>query len=257
MLLCIHFYLYYIKGDIMLKLDNVCYMVEEDGKQKYILKNINLEIGDNETIVITGHNGSGKSTLMKIIMGIIPVTSGKIYFDGVNITEMSITDRAKLGIAYSFQTPVRFKGLKVRDLLVTAQKTNSKLTEVCNYLSRVGLCARDYIDRSLDDSLSGGELKRIEIATTLARGARLNMFDEPEAGIDLWSFDGLISAFQESKERNSSNVIISHQEKILGIADRIIVMDSSKITMIGTKEEILPSIKTAKICSKLQGDYYE
>lgn len=241
----------------MLKLDNVCYIVEEDGKQKYILKNINLQIEDGETIVITGHNGSGKSTLMKIIMGIIPVASGKIYYDGINITDMTITDRAKLGIAYSFQTPVRFKGLKVRDLLVTAQKTNSKLTEVCNYLSKVGLCARNYIDRALDDSLSGGELKRIEIATTFARGAKLNMFDEPEAGIDLWSFDGLISAFQESKEKNSSNIIISHQEKILGIADRIIVMDSSKITMIGTKAEILPSIKTAKICNKLQGECYE
>lgn len=242
----------------MLKLDNVCYFVEEDGKQKYILKNINLEIGDNEITVITGHNGSGKSTLMKIIMGIIPVSSGKIYFDGVDITEMTITDRAKLGIAYSFQTPVRFKGLKVKDLLTTAQKTNSKLTEVCNYLSKVGLCARNYIDRDLDDSLSGGELKRIEIATTFARGARLNMFDEPEAGIDLWSFDGLISAFEENKEKNKcSNIIISHQEKILNIADRIIVMDSSKITMIGKKEEILPSIKTTKICSKLQGDCYE
>lgn len=242
----------------MLKLDNVCYFVEEDGKQKYILKNINLEIGDNEITVITGHNGSGKSTLMKIIMGIIPVSSGKIYFDGVDITEMTITDRAKLGIAYSFQTPVRFKGLKVKDLLTTAQKTNSKLTEVCNYLSKVGLCARNYIDRDLDDSLSGGELKRIEIATTFARGARLNMFDEPEAGIDLWSFDGLISAFEENKEKNKcSNIIISHQEKILNIADRIIVMDSSKITMIGRREEILPSIKTTKICSKLQGDCYE
>lgn len=242
----------------MLKLDNVCYSVEENGKQKDILKNINLEINDNETVVITGHNGSGKSTLMKIIMGIIPVTSGKIYFDGVNITHMTITDRAKLGIAYSFQTPVRFKGLKVRDLLNTAQKTNNKLMEVCNYLSKVGLCARNYIDRDLDDSLSGGELKRIEIATTFARGAQLNMFDEPEAGIDLWSFDGLISAFAESKEKNkSTNIIISHQEKILGIADKIVVMDSSKITMYGTKEEILPSIKRAKICSKLSGEIYE
>lgn len=245
-------------GVKMLKLDNVCYAVEEDGKQKYILKNINLEIGDNETIVITGHNGSGKSTLMKIIMGIIPVTSGKIYFDGVNITEMTITDRAKLGIAYSFQTPVRFKGLKVKDLLITAQKTNTKLMEVCNYLSRVGLCARNYIDRPLDDSLSGGELKRIEIATTLARGARLNMFDEPEAGIDLWSFDGLISAFNENKAKNNcTNIIISHQEKILGIADRIIVMDSSKITMMGKRDEIMPSIKSSKVCSRLQGDDYE
>lgn len=242
----------------MLKLDNVCYSIEENGKQKYILKNINLTINDGEMIVITGHNGSGKSTLMKIIMGIIPVTSGKIYFDGVDITTMTITDRAKLGIAYAFQTPVRFKGLKVRDLLTTAQKTNSSITEVCNYLSKVGLCARDYIDRSIDDSLSGGELKRIEIATTLARGARLNMFDEPEAGIDLWSFDGLIGAFNENKAlHNSANIIISHQEKIIKIADKIIVMDSSKISMYGTVSEILPSLKSKKMCSKLQGDCYE
>ena len=242
----------------MLNLDNVCYSVEENGKQKYILKNINLIINDGETIVITGHNGSGKSTLMKIIMGILPVTSGKIYFDGVDITTMTITDRAKLGIAYAFQTPIRFKGIKVRDLLTTAQKTNSSINEVCNYLSKVGLCARDYIDRPIDDSLSGGELKRIEIATTLARGAKFNMFDEPEAGIDLWSFDGLISAFNENKETNkSSNVIISHQEKIIKIADRIIVMDSSKISMYGTVEEILPSLRSKKMCSKLQGDCYE
>ena len=241
----------------MLKLDNVCYAIEEDGKQKYILKNINLEINPNEIVVITGHNGSGKSTLMKIIMGVIPVTSGKIYFNGVNITDMTITDRAKLGIAYAFQTPVRFKGLKVRDLLNTAQKTNSQIMEVCNYLSKVGLCARDYVDRDLDDSLSGGELKRIEIASTLARGASLNMFDEPEAGIDLWSFDGLISAFLDNKEKyNSANIIIS-QEKILSIADKIVVMDSSKVSMFGTKSEILPKIKSKKLCSKLQGECYE
>lgn len=242
----------------MLKLDNVCYFVEENGIKKDILKHINLVINDGETIVITGHNGSGKSTLMKIIMGIIPVSSGKIYFDGVDITHMTITDRAKLGIAYAFQTPIRFKGLKVRDLLSTAQKTNSKLMEVCNYLSKVGLCARDYIDRELDDSLSGGELKRIEIATTFARGARLNMFDEPEAGIDLWSFDGLISAFNENKKTyNATNVIISHQEKILNIADRIIVMDTSKISMWGTPEEVLPNLKSKRMCSKLQGESYE
>lgn len=242
----------------MLKLENVCYIVEENGKQKYILKNINLEIADSEIVVITGHNGSGKSTLMKAIMGIIPITSGKIYFDGVDITTMTITDRAKLGIAYAFQTPVRFKGLKVRDLLTTAQRTNSQLMEVCNYLSKVGLCARDYIDRDLDDSLSGGELKRIEIATTFARGARLNIFDEPEAGIDLWSFDGLISAFKENKQtNNATNIIISHQEKILNVADKIVVMDSSKVSMFGSPKEILPSLNSKKQCSKLQEGIYE
>ena len=242
----------------MLKLDNVCYSVNENGKQKDILKNINLEIGDNETVVITGHNGSGKSTLMKIIMGIIPVSSGKIYFDGVNITNMTITNRAKLGISYAFQTPVRFKGLTVKDLLTSANNSNFKVMDVCNYLSKVGLCARDYIDRELDDSLSGGELKRIEIATTLARNAKLNMFDEPEAGIDLWSFEGLISAFNENKQKNGgANLIISHQEKILNIADKIVVMDNSKISMYGKKDEILPNLNSKRYCSRLQGDYYE
>ena len=238
----------------MLKLENVCYSVEENGIRKDILKNINLVIHDNETLVITGHNGSGKSTLMKCIMGIVPVSSGKIIFDGVDITEMTISDRAKLGISYAFQTPIRFKGIKVRDMISTAQKTNSQLMEVCNYLSKVGLCARDYIDRELDDSLSGGELKRIEIATTLARGAYINMFDEPEAGIDLWSFDGLISAFRESK---GANIIISHQEKILNIADKIVVMDNAEISMIGTPQEIIPNLKSARYCSKLNGEYNE
>ena len=177
----------------MLELIHVNYAVNDlSGGQKYILKDINLTISENDITVITGHNGSGKSTLMKVIMGILPVTSGQILFDGVDITNMTITDRAKLGVSYAFQTPVRFKGLKVSDLLSTAKQGNSKITDMCHYLSKVGLCARDYIDRDLDDSLSGGELKRIEIATTLTRGARLNMFDEPEAGIDLWSFDGLI-----------------------------------------------------------------
>lgn len=242
----------------MLKLKNVCYSVIENDKKKEILKNINLEIKDNETVVITGHNGSGKSTLMKVIMGVTPITSGSIIFDGVDITEMTITDRAKLGIAYAFQTPIRFKGLKVRDLLTTAQKTNNQLMEVCNYLSKVGLCAREYVDRDLDDSLSGGELKRIEIATTLARGANLNLFDEPEAGIDLWSFDGLIGAFEENRSmHNSTNVIISHQEKIIKTADRVIVMDSGEVSMVGNVEDILPKLQAKKLCSKLQGDSYE
>jgi len=241
----------------MLRLENVCYVVKENGKQRKILNNINLEINPREIVVVTGHNGSGKSTLMKIIMGIIPVTSGKIYFDDVDITNMSITDRAKLGIAYAFQTPIRFKGLRARDLLSTAQKTNGKIMEVCNYLSKVGLCARDYIDRELNDKLSGGELKRIEIATTFARGARLNIFDEPEAGIDLWSFDGLISAFEENRQEGGTNIIISHQEKILNIADRIIVMDSSEIAMVGSAQEVLPNVKSIRVCSMLQGDKNE
>jgi Fe-S cluster assembly ATP-binding protein len=241
----------------MLKLENVCYIVSDNDKQRYILKNINLEINQGEIIVVTGHNGSGKSTLMKIIMGILPVTSGKIYFNNLDITNMSITDRAKLGIAYAFQTPIRFKGLRVRDLLSTAQKTNGKIMEVCNYLSKVGLCARDYIDRELGDKLSGGELKRIEIATTFARGASLNIFDEPEAGIDLWSFDGLISAFEENKQEGGTNIIISHQEKILNIADRIVVMDSAEISQVGNPSEVLPNVNSSRVCSRLQGENNE
>ena len=238
----------------MLVLENVCYSIEENGKQRHILKDINLTINKGEIVVVTGHNGSGKSTLMKVIMGIIPLTSGKIYFNDIDITNMSITERAKLGLAYAFQTPVRFKGLKVRDLLNTAQKTNSVVMEVCNYLSKVGLCAREYVDRDLDDSLSGGELKRIEIASTLARGAKLNIFDEPEAGIDLWSFDGLISAFEENKRlHNATNIIISHQEKILNIADKILVMDSAKVGMFGEKSVVLPKLQTKQACSRLQG----
>lgn len=239
----------------MLKLEHISYIVKDtDGKEKVILKDISLEIGDNETVVVTGHNGSGKSTLMKIIMGIVAPTSGKIIFDDTDITDYTITDRAKLGMAYAFQTPVRFKGIKVSDLLDTAQKTNSRIMEVCNYLSKVGLCAREYIDRPLDDSLSGGELKRIEIATTLARGAKLNIFDEPEAGIDLWSFDGLIAAFNENKETyKTTNVIISHQEKILAIADKILVLNQGKIKHYDSREVVLPELQATKsvVCEKI------
>lgn len=241
----------------MLRLENICYKIVDGGKPRYILENINLDISKGETVVITGPNGSGKSTLLKVIMGIIPPTSGKIFWGDLDITDMTITDRAKLGIAYAFQTPVTFKGLKVRDLLSTAQKTNSKIMEVCNYLSKVGLCARDYIDRELGSGLSGGELKRIEIATTFARGAELNMFDEPEAGIDLWSFDGLISAFDENKANGGTNIIISHQEKIMVIADRIIVMDGSKIREEGVPKDILPKVKNNMVCSRLKGDRNE
>lgn len=237
----------------MLRLENICYEIVDNGKSRYILDNINLSVKRGETLVITGPNGSGKSTLLKIIMGIISPTSGRIYFNDVDITEMTITDRAKLGIAYAFQTPVTFKGLKVRDLLSTAQKTNSKIMEVCNYLSKVGLCARDYIDRELGTGLSGGELKRIEIATTLARGADLNMFDEPEAGIDLWSFDGLISAFAENKANGGTNIIISHQEKIMVVADRVVVMEASKIVSDGLPKDILPNVKNKMVCGRLKG----
>ena len=245
------------KGRYMLRLENITYKVKENGHDRYILRDVSLEINDNDIVVVTGHNGSGKSTLMKIIMGILPVSSGKIFFNDIDITNLDITSRAQMGIAYAFQTPIRFKGLTVRNLISTAQKTNGEIMDVCNYLSRVGLCARDYIDRPLDDKLSGGELKRIEIATTFARGGKLNIFDEPEAGIDLWSFDGLISAFEENKKNGGTNIIISHQEKILKIADKILLLDSGKIKMYDTPDKVLPNVSSRGTCGMLQGGEHE
>ncbi len=227
----------------MLEIKNLSYSIVENGKKKEILKNISLCLHDNETLVITGANGAGKSTLLKLIMGLAIATSGQLLLDGQDITNMSITERARLGVAYAFQTPVRFKGLKVRDVLNTAQN-GDKIMDVCNYLSKVGLCAREYINRELDDSLSGGEIKRIEVATILARKARINLFDEPEAGIDLWSMDGLIKCFHQSKTDNKSiNIIVSHQEKILDIADKILVLDNKQIKEFGTRGEILGKLK--------------
>lgn len=227
----------------MLEIKNLSYSIDENGKKKEILKNVSLTLHDNETLVITGANGAGKSTLLKLIMGLATATSGQILLDGVDITKMSITERARLGVAYAFQTPVRFKGLKVRDVLNTAQN-GDKIMDVCNYLSKVGLCAREYIDRELDDSLSGGEIKRIEVATILARKARINLFDEPEAGIDLWSMDGLIQCFNQSKTDNKSiNIIVSHQEKILDIADKILVLDNKQIKEFGARNDILGKLK--------------
>ena len=222
----------------MLKLENISYKVDD----KLILDNISLEI-DERFVAITGPNGSGKSTLAKIIAGIIPATSGKIYLDGEDITDMSITDRAKAGISFAFQQPVRFKGITVMDLISLASGKKLSVTEACNYLSEVGLCARDYIKREVDGSLSGGELKRIEIAMINARGTKLSVFDEPEAGIDLWSFQNLIKVFEKMYEKNKGSIlIISHQERILDIADKILVLRAGKIDKIGTKEEIMPSL---------------
>ena len=222
----------------MLKLENITYKVDD----KLILDNISLEI-DERFVAITGPNGSGKSTLAKIIAGIIPATSGKIYLDDEDITDMSITDRAKAGISFAFQQPVRFKGITVMDLISLASGKKLSVTEACNYLSEVGLCARDYIKREVDGSLSGGELKRIEIAMINARGTKLSVFDEPEAGIDLWSFQNLIKVFEKMYEKNKGSIlIISHQERILDIADKILVLRAGKIDKIGTKEEIMPSL---------------
>ncbi len=227
----------------MLELKNISYAVpDENGVQKEILKNINLKI-DERFVAITGPNGGGKSTLAKIIAGIYKPTSGRIFLDGVDITETSVTDRARAGISFAFQQPVRFKGLTVKDLITLAAGKQISVSEACGYLSEVGLCARDYIDREVNASLSGGELKRIEIALIIARSTKLSVFDEPEAGIDLWSFNNLIKVFERMHEKtHGSIIIISHQERILNIADRIIVIADGEIRESGTKDEIMPSV---------------
>lgn len=236
----------------MLELQNVSFGVamDSDHARKEILHDINLTVEDNGFIVITGPNGGGKSTLAKIIMGIEKPTEGKILFNGSDITGLSVTERARLGIGFAFQQPVRFKGLYVRDLLRLAAGRTLATDEACAYLSEVGLCAMDYIDREIDARLSGGELKRIEIATLIARAPKLYLFDEPEAGIDLWSFHNLIRVFQKMRdEKNGTIIIISHQERIIEIADRIIVVSSGTITGTGTKDEILPGLlKESNAC---------
>lgn len=235
----------------MLELKDICFNVRQDSKEKEILKNINLKI-DERFVAITGPNGGGKSTLAKIIAGIEKPTSGKIILDGEDITDLSITDRANKGVSFAFQQPVRFKGLTVKDLITLASGKKITIAEACSYLSEVGLCAKDYINREVNASLSGGELKRIEIAMIIARGTKLSLFDEPEAGIDLWSFNNLIEIFEElSREIKGSTIIISHQERILKIADEIILMKSGKIAKIGTSDEILSSEILSKECCKM------
>ena len=222
----------------MLKLENIYYSVGDVN----IINGITLEI-DERFVAITGPNGSGKSTLAKIIAGIITPTSGKIYLDGEDITNLSITERANKGISFAFQQPVRFKGITVKDLISLASGKKLTIAEACEYLSEVGLCARDYINREVNASLSGGELKRIEIAMINARGTKLSVFDEPEAGIDLWSFQNLIKVFEKMYEKNKGSIlIISHQERILDIADKIFVLKAGKIDKVGTKDEIMPSL---------------
>ena len=208
------------------------------------MNNINLDIEDAKFIVLTGPNGGGKTTLAKVIMGLVSPTSGQILYNGVDITNMSITERARLGICYGFQQPPRFKGLKVRDLLELASgKDKLSTTECCMYLNKVGLCAADYIDREVNTSLSGGEVKRIEIATILARNSSLMIFDEPEAGIDLWSFSKLTETFGElHKSSDATMIIISHQERIIGLADEIVVLSNGSVERRGTRDEVFPSI---------------
>lgn len=289
----------------MLELQNLCFQISEDtaepmggsfsakkgaptGKDplekgtvsKEIIKNINLTFDDHSFIAITGPNGGGKSTLAKLIMGIEQPTSGRILYNGTDITQMSISERANLGISFAFQQPVRFKGIKVKDLIALAKGKSSgsaagktigntannagskttaeketkstdlrktaskvKLPDACDYLSKVGLCARDYINRDVDASLSGGELKRIEIATIIARNTPLSVFDEPEAGIDLWSFNNLIQVFEDMhRESGNSLILISHQERILNIADEIIVLAEGSVRARGRRDEILPEL---------------
>lgn len=227
----------------MLTLENLSFDVQEDKGQKAIVRDVSLTIGDRKFVVITGPNGGGKSTLAKLIAGIEKPTGGKILFNGKDITDASITDRANMGISYAFQQPVRFKGVQVLDLIRLAAKKEISAADACKYLSEVGLCAKDYINREVNASLSGGELKRIEIATVLARGTQLSVFDEPEAGIDLWSFQNLIQVFERMRETtNGSILIISHQERILNIADEIVVIADGRITAQGAKDEILPQL---------------
>ncbi len=227
----------------MLELQNVSFIVDtEHSTKKEIIKNINLTIDEQKFIAITGPNGGGKSTIAKLIMGIEKPTSGKIIFNGTDITDMSISERAKLGISFAFQQPVRFKGIKVKDLITLSAGDSISTSGACEYLSKVGLCARDYINRDVDSSLSGGELKRIEIATIIARNTPLSVFDEPEAGIDLWSFNNLIKVFEEFHDQHKSLIIISHQERILNIADEIIIIADGAVKSHGTKEEILPEL---------------
>ena len=227
----------------MLELRNISFDVAENKKKIGILKGINLTLEDNKFIVVTGPNGGGKSTLAKIIAGIETPTSGQILWNGEDITKLSVTERAKLGISYAFQQPVRFKGITVYDLIQLATGRQISTEEACQYLSEVGLCARDYIKREVNASLSGGELKRIEIATVMARNTQMTIFDEPEAGIDLWSFQKLIDVFEKMHESvHSSILIISHQERILNIADEIIMIADGQVVSKGAKEVVLPEI---------------
>jgi Fe-S cluster assembly ATP-binding protein len=229
--------------EIMLELQAISFGVDESRGKKEILKNISLTVGENKFVVITGPNGGGKSTLARIIMGIEKPDSGRILFNGEDITEKGITERANAGISFALQQPVRFKGVQVLDLIRLAAKKDLSAADACQYLSEVGLCAKDYINREVNSSLSGGELKRIEIATVLARATKLSVFDEPEAGIDLWSFQNLIQVFEKMRETtNGSIVIISHQERILEIADEIVVISDGSILKHGTRKEILPEI---------------
>ena len=243
----------------MLEIKDATYQVEDEGKIVNIIDHLNLTVPDGKFIVITGPNGGGKSSLAKLIMGVNPITSGQILLDGEDISKKSITERAKMGLSFAFQAQVHFKGIKVVDLLRLAAGEKISVAAACEYLSKVGLCAKDYVNREVNASLSGGELKRIEIATVLARKTKYSIFDEPEAGIDLWSFQNLIRVFENIRESMHGTIlVISHQERILSIADEIVVIEDGKVKKQGPKDQILPELlgtpSAAKMaCQKLEG----
>lgn len=234
----------------MLKLENISYYTIENGEKKYILRDINLSFDYGKFYAITGPNGSGKTTLAKIIMGIIKPSAGRVFLDDIDITEKDVDQRANLGVSYAFQTPVTFKGLKVSDLMNIVCKEKN-IAKLCEYLSSVGLCAREYINRKVDKNLSGGELKRIELAMVLAKNGKINIFDEPEAGIDLWSFEKLTQVF--SSLSSASNIIISHQKKVLEICDKVIILKNGKVDKQGNFCDLKHEVCNDS-CAKLRGD---
>ena len=236
----------------MLEVKNVDFVVNDENNEteKVVIKNMTISFPENKITVITGQNGSGKSTLIKLIMGLYKPTKGKIFYNGDDITNLNITQRANLGITTAFQQPIRFKGLTVKNLLDIASEKSNKISDACEYLSKVGLCAKNYINREVDSTLSGGELKRIELALSLAKGGDVFLFDEPEAGIDLWSFDSLIDIFKSLKDKTV--IIVSHQDKILKQADYILLLDEDDYKM-GEREEIYKTLKTEPVCKRLGG----
>ena len=239
----------------MLRIENLCFTATGENGTKDIIKDLNLTLVDKTFAVITGPNGGGKTTLAKLIMGLEKPTSGKIYWNDQDITDLSVTERAKLGVSYGFQQPPRFKGVTVYDLLKAASGREMTRLECCEYLTQVGLCARDYVDRDMDVSLSGGEAKRIEIATILARHGELMIFDEPEAGIDLWSFSKLTETFDAiHRQKDATIIIISHQERLIALADEIILVDGGKVAAQGSTEEVYPKImgQTVSACSRME-----
>ena len=241
----------------MLEIKHLSYRVEDESGTADILRDVSLTIDDKRFVVITGPNGGGKTSLARTIMGINPATSGSVFWNGKDITALSVTERARLGISYGFQQPPRFKGMKVRDLLNIAAGAPMSHDEACGYLTKVGLCARDYIDRDVDASLSGGEVKRIEIATVLARRSSLMIFDEPEAGIDLWSFARLTETFQEIHDKKEATIlIISHQERIIRLADEIVLIAGGQVAARGSVEEVYPKIMADTVtgCNRLGGN---